>query len=144
MLTPPVIASVVFGLCGMLAAGAVEFLLRALADDAGVNRWIFVAVPALFAMLYAVLLFQGLAQAAISLRESISRGILIALLTWASFSFMATWVWCSSDQFGQCFSHTLLASAIVGGGPMLAAALIGGALVGLLILRLNRRPAELL
>jgi hypothetical protein len=144
MITPSVIACVVFGMCGLLAAGAVEYLLSALADNAGVNRWIFIAVPALFAMFYALILYQGLGRKLLSLRESISRGILIALLTWASFSFMASLVWCSSEDFGQCFSHALLASAIVGGGPMLAAALVGGALVGVLIVRTRPRAAQTL
>jgi hypothetical protein len=139
MISPAMIASLVFGACGLLAAAAVEFLLRALADEAGINRWIFVAVPGLFAMLYALMLYQNARRKITKLGESISRGILIALLTWVSFSLLATLVWCPARQLGQCFSHTLVASAIVGGGPMLAAALVAGILTGVMIIRPPRR-----
>ncbi|SPJ18805.1 membrane hypothetical protein [Burkholderiales bacterium] len=135
MISPAVIASLVFGACGLLAAAAVEYILRTVADEAGINRWIFVAVPGLFAMLFAMLLYQDARRKIKRLGESISRGILIALLTWISFSLLATWAWCPPHQIGQCFGHTLLAAAIVGGGPMLAAALVAGVLTGVLIIR---------
>jgi hypothetical protein len=142
MISPAMIASLVFGACGLLAAAALEYLLRALADDAGVNRWIFVAVPALMAMFYALLLYQSAASKITKLGESISRGILIALLTWMSFSALASWAWCSPRDFGQCLSRTLLATAVVGGGPMLAAALVAGLVTGVLIIRPGRKPVE--
>ena len=135
MISPSIIASVVFGACGLLAAAGVEFLMRAMADDAGINRWIFVSVPALFAMFFALLFYQDARRKIKRVSESVSRGILIALMTWISFSLLATMVWCSPKQFGQCLGHTLLAAGIVGGGPMLAAALIGGILTGMIIIR---------
>jgi hypothetical protein len=142
MISPAMIASLVFGACGLLAAAGVEFLLRAFADEAGVNRWIFVAVPGLFAMLYAMVLYQDAGRRIKRLGESVSRGLLIALLTWLSFAFLATWAWCPPRQLGQCFSHTLLASAVVGGGPMLAAALVAGLLTGVMIIRPPRKSNE--
>lgn len=142
MISPAMIASLVFGACGLLAAAAIEFILRAFAEEAGINRWIFVAVPGLFAMLYAMVLFQDASRKITKLGESVSRGILIALLTWLSFSVLATWAWCPAAQVGQCFSHTLLATAVVGGGPMLAAALVGGILTGVLIIRPSRKSAD--
>ncbi|SPE31764.1 membrane hypothetical protein [Burkholderiales bacterium] len=142
MISPAIIASIVFGACGLLAAAGVEFLLRALADEAGVNRWIFIAVPGLFAMLYALVLYQDARRRIKRLGESVSRGILIALMTWFSFSLLATLVWCPQRQFGQCFGHTLLAAGIVGGGPMLAAALVAGILTGVLIIRPTRKGAD--
>ena len=135
MISPSMIASVVFGACGLLAAAGVEFLMRAMADEAGINRWIFVSVPALFAMFFALVFYQDARRKIKRLGESVSRGILIALMTWISFSLLATMVWCSPKQFGQCLGHTLLAAGIVGGGPMLAAALIGGILTGMIIIR---------
>ena len=48
MISPAMIAALIFGACGLVGAAAVEFMLRTVAQDAGVNRWIFVAVPALF------------------------------------------------------------------------------------------------
>lgn len=135
MISPALIAGLVFGACGLLASAAVELLLRSFADQAGVNRWVFVAVPGLFAMLYAMMLFQDARRRVRQLGQSVSRGILIALLTWLSFSAMATMVWCPARELGSCFSHLLLAAAIVGGGPMLAVALLGGLLAGVLIIR---------
>lgn len=142
MISPAMIASLVFGACGLLAAAGVEFLLRAFADEAGVNRWIFVAVPGLFAMFFALFLYQDARRKIKRLGESVSRGILIALLTWLAFSLVATWAWCPPHQFGQCFGHTLIASAIVGGGPMLAAALVAGILAGVIIIRPPRKGAD--
>jgi hypothetical protein len=142
MISPAMIASLIFGACGLLAAAALEYLLRALADDAGVNRWIFIAVPALFAMLFALVIYQQAANKITKVTESISRGLLIALLTWLSFSALASWAWCSAHEFGQCLRSTLLATAIVGGGPMLAAAVVAGLLTGVLIVRPARKPAQ--
>jgi hypothetical protein len=135
MISPAMIASLVFGICGLLAAAAVEWILKAVADEAGVNRWIFITVPGLFAMLFALLLFQDARRKIKRVGESVSRGILIALLTWIAFSGLATWAWCPPQGIGQCFSHTLLAAAVLGGGPMLAAALVAGVLTGVLIIR---------
>ena len=141
MISPAMIASLVFGACGLLAAAALEYLLRALADNAGINRWIFVSVPALLAMLFAMLLYQEANRKITKLGESVSRGILIALLTWMAFSVLASWAWCTAHDFAQCLSRTMLATAIVGGGPMLAAALVAGLLTGVLIIRPSK-PVE--
>jgi hypothetical protein len=142
MISPAIIAGLVYGACGLLAAAAVEFLLRALAEQAGINRWIFVTVPGLFAMLYALMLYQDARKKIRKLGESVSRGILIALLTWFSFSILATWAWCPPSQIGECLGHTLLAAAVIGGGPMLAAALVAGVLTGVLIIRPPRKREE--
>lgn len=140
MISPATIASLVYGLCGLLAAAVLHYLLRALADDAGINAWIFIAVPALLAMFFALLVYQEGQRKITRLSESISRGILIALLTWAGFSALASWAWCSARDFGQCLGRTLLASAVVGGGPMLAAALLGGLVTGVIIMRPAAKP----
>ena len=142
MISPAMIAGLIFGACGLLAAAAVEYLLRSFAEQAGINHWIFVAVPGLFAMLYAMMLFQDARRKIKRLGESVSRGVLIALLTWLSFATLAAVVWCQAREISQCFAHTLLASAIVGGGPMLAAALVGGLLSGVAIIRPPRKPVE--
>ena len=141
-MSAPTIASFVFFAFSLIAATAVQYLLRTFAEEAGVNPWVFIMVPALFAMLYALILYQGAERTVRRLGESVSRGILIALMTWISFSAMATWAWCEPHQIGQCFSNTLLVSGIVGGGPMLAAALLGGILTGVLIIRPPRRTLE--
>jgi hypothetical protein len=140
--SPALIAALVYGACGLMASAAVQFMLRALADEAGVNRWIFVAVPGLFAMLFAMVVYQDAQKKVRAMGESVSRGILVALLTWVAFSALATWVRCPTRDFGECFSGTLIASGIVGGGPMLAAALVGGLLTGALIIRPKAAPGK--
>jgi hypothetical protein len=140
VISPAMIASLVYGACGLLAAATVEYLMRAFAAEAGVNRWVFVAVPGLFAMLFAMAVYQGAQRTMRNVGESVSRGILIALLTWLAFSSLATWVRCPGADFGQCFAGTLIVTGIVGGGPMLAAALVGGLLAGVLIIRPPAAP----
>lgn len=141
MLPPSILAGVIFGACGLFAAGTIEFLLRSFAEDAGVNRWIFAAVPGLFAMLYAILIYQNARLRVRRITESISRGILIALLSWISVSALITWAWCGEGQVMRCFSETLLVSGIVGGGPMLVAAILAGWISGLLITQPVRKAA---
>jgi hypothetical protein len=133
LMSVPLFAGFVFGICAALAAGSVEFTLRRFAEEGGVNRIIFVAVPGLFAMMFAIFIYQQSKSKITQISQSISRGILVALLTWIAFSALATWVWCLPENYGSCFGNFLLVSGLVGGGPMLAAALVAGALVGWLI-----------
>ena len=136
------IASLVFFVFASIAAAAVEFLLRAFAEQAGVNRWVFAMVPALFAMLYSMILFQQAERKVRRVGESVSRGILVMLLTWISFAGLASWFWCPREEFGVCLSHTLILSGMVGGGPMLLSALGAGVLTGVLIIRRPRPRVE--
>jgi hypothetical protein len=131
-MTIPLFAAFVFGICGMLAAASVEFAMREFATEGGVNRLIFVAVPGLFAMMFALIVYQNADQRIERVGQSLSRGILVAILTWIAFSLLATWVWGAVD-FWRYFSNVLLITGVIGGGPMLAAALIAGAVVGWLI-----------
>jgi len=133
IMSAPLFAGFVFGICGALAAGSVEYTLREFAEEAGVNRVIFVAVPALFAMLFAIVVYQNARERIRTIGQSVTRGILVALLTWAAFSALATWTWCLPEDYGTCYGNFLLVTGIVGGGPMLIAALVAGALVGWLI-----------
>ncbi len=129
------IASLVFFAFSLIAAGTVEFLLKTFAEEAGVNRWVFMMVPSLLAMLYALILYQNAERKIRRLGESVSRGILVMLLTWASFSAMTSWTWCQPRDFASCLSWTLKISGIVGGGPMLLGAMGAGVLTGVLIIR---------
>jgi len=133
-MTIPLFAGFVFGIFGMLAASSVEFTLREFAAEGGVNRFIFVAVPGLFAMMFALTVYQQAEKNITTVAQSLSRGILVALLTWISFSALATWVWAPSNSL-RWFSTAMLISGVIGGGPMLIAALGAGALVGWLIKR---------
>ena len=133
LMSVPLFAGFVFGICAALAAGSVEFTLRRFAEEAGLNRLIFVAVPALFAMLFAIVIYQNAKAKITRIAQSVTRGILVALMTWAAFSALATWTWCLPENYGSCYGNFLLITGIVGGGPMLIAALVAGALVGWLI-----------
>jgi len=133
-MTVPLFAAFVFGIFGSIAAGSVEYTLREFAAEGGVNRLIFVAVPGLFAMMFAMVVYQHAEKRITTVAQSLSRGILVALLTWISFSMLATWVWSPSNAF-RFFSTAMLISGIIGGGPMLIAALGAGGLVGWLIKR---------
>jgi hypothetical protein len=134
-LSPPVIAALLFAICGGLAAASMQFTLREFAIESGVNRWVFVAVPGLFSALFAMLVYQGAEKRVRTVGQSISRGLLVALLTWFGFSALATAVWFPIEDFTHWLSTVLLISGVVGGGPMLLAGLIPGALVGLLLRR---------
>jgi hypothetical protein len=129
------IASLVFFAFSLIAAATVEFLLKAFAEEAGVNRWVFAMVPALLAMLYSLMLYQRAERKVRRVGESVSRGILVMLLTWVSFAAMTSWTWCQPRDFASCLSKTLLISGVVGGGPMLLGALGAGILSGVLIIR---------
>jgi len=133
LMSVPLFAGFVFGICGALAAGSVEFTLRKFAEEAGLNRLIFVAVPALFAMMFSIVIYQDAKAKIKTIGQSVTRGILVALLTWAAFSALATWTWCLPENYGACYGNFLLITGVVGGGPMLIAALVAGALVGWLI-----------
>jgi hypothetical protein len=133
-MTVPLFAAFVFGIFGSIAASSVEFTLREFAAEGGVNRLIFVAVPGLFAMMFAMMVYQEAEKRITTVAQSLSRGILVALLTWISFSALATWVWSPSNAF-RFFSTAMLISGIIGGGPMLIAALSAVGLVGWLIKR---------
>jgi len=138
LLSPPLIAALLFAVCGGIAAATMQFTLREFAIEAGVNRWVFVAVPGLFAALFAMIVYQGAERRVQTIGQSMSRGLLVALLTWGGFSALATAVWFPIEDFFRWLSTTLLISGVVGGGPMLLAALIAGALVGLLIKQRSR------
>jgi len=134
-MSPATIASLIFFVFSLVAAGAVELLLRKVAEQAGVNPWIFALVPALLAMLFSLIVYQNAQRKIRRLGESVSRAILVMLLTWVSFAAMISWTWCQPREFGSCMGTTLLASGVVGGGPMLLGALGAGILAGVLIIR---------
>ncbi len=134
-MSAPTIASLVFFFFSLIAAATVEFLMKAFAEEAGVNRWVFAMVPALLAMLYSLIVYQSAERKIRRLGESVSRGILVMLMTWASFAALTSWTWCQPRDFFSCLGKTLLISGVVGGGPMLLGALGAGVLTGVLIIR---------
>jgi hypothetical protein len=128
----PLFAGFVFGILGTLMAWPIGYVARIFAEEAGVSPVIFAAVPGLFSMLFAVIVYQNAEKRIQTISQSLSRGILIALLTCIALSFLATFVWSSSDFFGS-FSWILKAVVLIAGGPLLGAGLLAAALVGWLI-----------
>jgi hypothetical protein len=131
-MSAPTIASLVFFVFSLIAAITVEYLLTSFAKSAGLDRLVFVMVPALLAMLYALIVYQGAERKIKRLGQSVSRGLLVMMLTWLSLATVISWTWC---RLGSCLGETLLASGMVGGGPMRLAALAAGTVTGFLIIR---------
>jgi len=131
------IASLVFFAGSFIASGAVE-LLWGIGKEAGVNRLVFVAMPALLAMLYSVAIYQRAERKVQQLGQSISRGILVMLLTWVSFAAMITWARFGLRDFGYRLGLMLTASGVLGGGPMLLCALGAGLTTGILVIRMPK------
>lgn len=129
-LSIPVLAAALFALFGALAAASTWWVLVKFAREAGISVWVFVSVPALFSAMFALIVYQGAAKHLTTISQSLTRGLLVAILTWLSFSWLATWAWCLPEHYADCFSQTLLVSGAVGGGQLLLAALISAAITG--------------
>ncbi len=137
-ISPPLIAALLFAVCGGIAAASLQFTLRKFAVESGVNAWVFVTVPGLFAALFALIVYQGAERRIERVGQSLTRGLLVALLSWFAFSALATAVWFPVEDFFSWLSTVLLLTGFVGGGPMLLAALVASAIFGWLILRRGR------
>jgi hypothetical protein len=62
--------------------------------------------------------------------QSLSRGLLVAILTWVGFAALSTWVWCIPVNYGECFRGALMISGALGGGQLLLASLAAAAIMG--------------
>ena len=129
-LSIPVLAALVFGAFGTLAAASTYPLMSRFAKEAGVSEWVFIAVPALLAMLFAMIVYHRAALRVRTIGQSLSRGLLVAILTWAGFAALATWVWCIPANYGECFRGALMISGALGGGQLLLASLAAAAVLG--------------
>jgi hypothetical protein len=129
-LSIPILAALLFGAFGVAAAASAYPLMNRFAQEAGVAEWVFIALPALLAALFAMLVYRGAAGRVRSISQSLSRGLLVAILTWAGFAAMATWMWCIPANYGECFRDALMISGALGGGQLLLAALAAAAIVG--------------
>jgi hypothetical protein len=127
------IVGMVFGACTAIAVALVGLFAHVFANELGVRGWVFVAVPSLFGALFALVIYQGAERRIRTIRQSLSRALLVALVTWLSVAGLGTWVWCVPDQYASCMSYALLLSGTVGGGPLMIAALIAGAIGGYVI-----------
>jgi hypothetical protein len=128
----------VFGTCCWLAIAFIEPLMRSFAQEAGMSSWLFIAIPGLLAMLFAVLSYLNATTRVTSMDKSISRALLVALATWISVAGLIAWLWCPAHSALRCTSNALMMTGIVGGGPLLVGAMTAGTIVGLV---LRYRPA---
>lgn len=132
----PVVAAIVFGMLALIASASMLQTLERFASAASMSTIVLVAVPALFAALFALLFFLGTVRG--GWPAALGRGVAVALATWLGFAVLAGSIWCGPGYAASCFGSMLLVSGVVGGGPMLLGALIGGAVMAWL-LRSNTR-----
>ncbi len=133
-----VFIALVFGICCWLALAIIEPLMRSFAIEAGMASWLFVAVPGLTAMFFAVLSYRDAQNQVTDMTKSMSRALLVGLATWTAIAMFVAWLWCPLHNALRCFSNSLIATGIVGGGPLLIGAMVAGFIVGLV---LRRRPS---
>jgi hypothetical protein len=129
-LSVPVLAALLYGAFGTLAAASTYPLMTRFAREAAVSEWVFITVPALLAALFALLVYARAEGRIRTVSQSLSRGLLVAILTWAGFSALSTWVWCIPENYGECFRGALMISGALGGGQLLLAALAAAAILG--------------
>lgn len=130
-----VFAMLVFGICCLLAAGLVEVVMRNFAVEVGVPIWVFVAVPGLVSMLFAFLMYRKAVGNVRGIRQSLSRALSVALLTWLALTIYVSSLWCPGYRALSCARDVFLVITVVGGGPLLLAALIAGSVVGVVLKR---------
>jgi len=95
-------------------------------------------VPGLLAMFFAVLAYVDAVNLVTGMLKSLSRALLVALATWSAVAIFIAWLWCPAHNALRCFSNSLIASGVVGGGPLLIGALVAGGIVGV---AMRRRPS---
>ena len=130
-----VFAMLVFGICCLLAAGLVEVVMRNFAGEAGVPTWVFIIVPCFMSMLFSLFLYRKAARDVSGIRQSLSRALTVAILTWLAVSVYISALWCPGYRALSCGRDVILVTTVVGGGPLLLAALIAGTIVGLVLKR---------
>jgi len=123
-------AMLVFGICSLFAAGLVEVVMRDFAVEAGVPVWVFVIVPGLLSMLFALVLYRNAVNTVVGVRKSLSRALAVAILTLIAMVVYISALWCPGYRALSCARDVLLVITVIGGGPLLLAALIAGGVVG--------------
>ena len=130
-----IFAMLVFGICSLLGAGLVEVVMRNFAGEAGVPTWVFVIAPALLSMLFALLLYRKAVSNISGIKQSLSRALLVAILTWLALGVYISSLWCPGYRALSCARDVAIVLTAIGGGPLLLAALIAGTIVGIVLKR---------
>ncbi len=129
-LSIPILAALLFGAFTALAVGTLFTVLMRFGAESGVGEWVFIAAPSLLAMLAALIVYRRAAERVRNISQSLSRGVLVAFITWISFAAAATWVWCIPSLYGECLRHALFITAALGGGQLLLGSLAAAAITG--------------
>ena len=130
-----VFATMVFGICCLLGVGLVEVVMRDFAAEAGVPTWVFIIAPGLLSMLFALLMYRKAASEISGIRQSLSRALTVAILTWLVLTIYISALWCPGYRAVSCARDVVLVTTVIGGGPLLLAALIAGTVVGIVLKR---------
>src|SRR5512134_2285404 len=130
-----IFAMLVFGICAWLGAGVIEPVMRDFAGEAGMKTWVFVIVPGLLTMLFALIFYRKAATEMAGFDQSLSRALTVAIATWLAVSVLISTLWCPGYRAFACSMNVALVTGIIGGGPLLMSALIAGAIVGLVLKR---------
>jgi len=89
----------------------------------------------LLSMLFALLLYRKAASEISGIRQSLSRALTVAILTWLVLSIYVSALWCPGYRAVSCARDVVLVTTVIGGGPLLLAALIAGTVVGIVLKR---------
>src|SRR5512134_3109935 len=130
-----IFAMLVFGICAWFGAGVIEPVMRDFAGEAGMQTWIFVIVPGLLTMLFALVFYRRAATEMAGLDQSLSRSLTVAIATWLAVTALINTLWCPGYRALGCTMNVALVTGIIGGGPLLISALIAGAIVGIVLKR---------
>ena len=133
-----IFAMLVFGICSLLGAGLVEAVMRNFAVEVGVPTWVFITVPGLLSMLFALLLYRRAASNITGIKQSLSRALAVAMLTWLALGIYISFLWCPGYRALSCARDVAIVLTAIGGGPLLLAALIAGTIVGIVL----KRPVD--
>lgn len=129
-LSIPTIAALLHGAFVALAVVTMFGVLTRFAREAEVDVLVLISAPALLAMAIALLIYRRAGDRVRNISQSLSRGLLVAVLTWIGFAALSTWVWCVPELYGECFRQTLLVSGTLFGGQLLLGCLAAAAITG--------------
>jgi hypothetical protein len=131
----PVFAMLVFAICTWAGAGVVEAVMTDFATEVGISTWSFIAVPGLFAMLFAFFFYRHAETRIIGIEQSMSRALAVAVATWLAIALMVSALWCPGYRALTCAADIVLVTGVIGGGPLLLASIMAGLIVGLVLRR---------
>jgi len=129
-LSIPVLAALLHGVFAALSAATMYGVLARFAEEAEIEVLLLIGAPALLAMVIALVIFRRAGDRIRNIGQALSRGLLVAVLTWIGFGALSTWAWCVPELYGECFRHTLLITGTMVGGQLLLGCLAAAAITG--------------